>query len=238
MKASFTKLLDTAEDWLYSDEGYDADFKALKKQYSEVSKVGDPIEELFTESRARPEAIANAKKLIEQVKASAEEMLAAKHITQESADQAIKSGKTLAKWLSDSESKQAKLDKTDPVAVKSAEIDAKAAEYAQAARTLLRKKPIWYESEGDDWWTSVDLWAAVVLAVVVAVVYMPLAVYDRGGALCSTGARVLTMPQTRLGGCHIRWRERVDPYVLSNNTAQWLDRAIARHRSSTWGCMP
>ena len=179
VKTSFTKLLDEAEDWLYSDEGYDADLKTLSKQYSKVSKVGDPIEELFTEARLRPEAIANAKQLVEQVKASAEEMLAAGHVTPESAEQAIKKGKTLAKWLSDTESKQAKLDKTASVAVMSSEIVAKAVEYQQAAKSLLRKKPTWYNSDdADEWWTSVDLWAAVVIVVIIAMTFMPLASHD------------------------------------------------------------
>ena len=102
VKASFITALDEAEERLYSDDGrphpapfrsketlsggdemlsvstvcagYDADYPTLSSRFSALAKVGDPLEERCNESHRRPEALDNARTLVREVRASADEM--------------------------------------------------------------------------------------------------------------------------------------------------------------------
>ena len=108
VKASFITALDEAEEWLYSDDGkpkprpstsagetssgsdemlsvstvcagYDADYPTLSSRFSALAKVGDPLEERCNESHRRPEALDNARTLVREVRASADEMEVRRH---------------------------------------------------------------------------------------------------------------------------------------------------------------
>lgn len=54
--------------------GYDADYPTLSSRFSALAKVGDPLEERCNESHRRPEALDNARTLVREVRASADEM--------------------------------------------------------------------------------------------------------------------------------------------------------------------
>ena len=59
---------------VYTVAGYDADYPTLSSRFSALAKVGDPLEERCNESHRRPEALDNARTLVREVRASADEM--------------------------------------------------------------------------------------------------------------------------------------------------------------------
>jgi len=64
----FKKELEIAEEWLYSDEGFDTTKSVYEEKLKGVETFGNPIEKRFTEGNARPAAITSLKGLIETYK--------------------------------------------------------------------------------------------------------------------------------------------------------------------------
>lgn len=65
VRESFLTKLETAESWLYDDEGYNASRDTFLARLEELKKIGDPVVNRYTESQNRPEAVTQLSQRLE-----------------------------------------------------------------------------------------------------------------------------------------------------------------------------
>lgn len=110
--ATLKDQINAAEDWLYSDEGYDAVKSAYVRKLEELQVLGKQMESRVWEENNRGEAIAHLKTQIErcrQFSQSTDE--AHEHITDEERNTIRKECDESEKWLYDTQDKQGELEK-------------------------------------------------------------------------------------------------------------------------------
>ncbi len=122
-KEAFLKELSAAEDWLYSEEGEDANKSAYTEKLSQLQKHGDPIIFRYSENDARPKAAAQLREslnLYMSAATSGEERYA--HLSDEDKQKVIEKCANVEKWLNDNLAKQAELPKNENTKIRSADI--------------------------------------------------------------------------------------------------------------------
>jgi len=137
------KMLQEAEDWLYSEEGEDATKSAYVSRLDALKVLGDPIVTRWRETEERPKATAQLRETLNSYLAQAtstEERLA--HIDEKEKQKIVEKCATVGKWLEDQSVRQAERAKnTDPV-LTAAEIEKKREEVIYFATPILtRPKP-------------------------------------------------------------------------------------------------
>jgi len=140
------KMLQEAEDWLYSEEGEDATKSAYVEKLDALKAVGDPIVARFHEAEERPKAMAQLRATLNDYASqatSADEKFA--HIADSEKQKVVERCATVQKWLDDQAARQAERPKNvDPV-LTSAEILKKREEVIYFAIPILTKpkpKPV------------------------------------------------------------------------------------------------
>jgi heat shock protein 4 len=67
-RAEMTALLGSAEEWLYSDEGFDNVKSVYSKKLGDLRNKGDPLDARALEAEQRPEAVSEIQAYIERCK--------------------------------------------------------------------------------------------------------------------------------------------------------------------------
>ena len=170
--------LDKAEDWLYTDEGYDADLQALTAQLQTLSDVGDPVSERCTESVKRPEATQAATDKIAELQTNVEDASQNNRCTPEAVEKAKKKCQDVKSWMEEKNKKQAKQKLTEKVVVTAAEIRSRTDELESSVKQLLLVKPRWTNPLGggdeESWMSDPQVWASTAVVMLVAVLLYPL----------------------------------------------------------------
>ena len=139
-KASFSNLMDSMENWLYSDEAEHANKSAFVSKLEELQKYGGPAEERYREAEERPLAISELEAAINEYGALAASTDAAyEHISAEDREKVQNEVRQTASWLGSKQSEQNGKRKTDPVAVTSREIRAKRDSLQYFCRPIMNK---------------------------------------------------------------------------------------------------
>mmetsp|Transcript_14730 Transcript_14730/g.18842 ORF Transcript_14730/g.18842 Transcript_14730/m.18842 type:complete len:878 (-) Transcript_14730:355-2988(-) len=102
VKDDFSKKLEDAEGWLYSDEGFDTTKAEYGKRLNELKSIGDPVEKLLWEHTYRESTVKQLVSLIEEYKALAntvDEKYA--HIAEEERNKVRTECENTQKWLYD-----------------------------------------------------------------------------------------------------------------------------------------
>ena len=122
------KLTD-AEDWLYSEEGEDANKSAYVKKLDELKVLGDPIQLRHREADARGSAIATLREtltgFLERAQSGAEQYA---HIPEADIQKVIEECANTEAWLANAVAKQAERPKDLPPVFTSTELRKKAEE--------------------------------------------------------------------------------------------------------------
>lgn len=140
-KSSFSKALETTENWLY-EEGFDAKKSVYAEKLSELKKFGDPMVMRQKEAQGRQGAIAVLKRTIEKyqnwVNTSASDEQYA-HITDEEWTKCREVCDSTSNWMYDAMDKQGSLSLSDNPAVTVAEINGKSNEITKAVSPIMHK---------------------------------------------------------------------------------------------------
>ncbi|KAL4078244.1 heat shock protein 70 family [Scleroderma yunnanense] len=149
-KEKLLHMLQEAEDWLYSEEGEDANKSAYVAKLDALKTIGDPIVARYRETEERPRDISQLRQTINEYLAQAtsqEEKYA--HIVDKDKQAVIEKCVTIQKWLDDQVARQAERPKNEDPVLKSAEIVKKREELIYFAIPILTKpkpKPVKMES--------------------------------------------------------------------------------------------
>ncbi len=116
-RASASKALMEAEDWIYSDEAEGANAATFRSKLSGVSALIDEIENRIQEAETRPGALRTARAFAEDSMKTVEAWAETKPwITAEETETVAQNITSLTTWLSEKEAAQEAADKnTDPV---------------------------------------------------------------------------------------------------------------------------
>lgn len=136
--------LATAEDWLYTDEGFDSTKSVYQSKLDELRKLTSPVEFRLTESSERGVAQAELQSTIEEYKRmvnSGDDKYA--HWTEEEKAKLRQSCVDAETWLFDGLAKQAELQPTDAPALTSAAIRTRVVGLRAVALPIVTKpKPL------------------------------------------------------------------------------------------------
>lgn len=123
IKEKFKAQLQSAEDWLYSEEGEDATKSQYVAKLDELLKVGGPIKFRQREQDARPKAERELREAIsgfmEKVNAREERY---SHLTEDDWNKVVEKCAGADKWIGDASAKQAERPKSAEPAMTSTEI--------------------------------------------------------------------------------------------------------------------
>lgn len=142
--STFSKALEDAEEWLYSDEGFDSTKSVYTTKLDDVKKFGTPIERRQVETNARQTTISSLKGSLETYKKfvqSSDDKYA--HITDDERDVCRKATNDAESWLYEMIEKQSELAQSaDPVLTLNM-ISMKQKEVADAVNPIMHKpKPL------------------------------------------------------------------------------------------------
>lgn len=105
-RESFIRKLDEVQEWLYMD-GEDASANEFQGHLDKLKAIGDPIFHRLTELTARPEAVENAKRYLEEVKEIVKGWETNKSwIPKERIDEILKDSDKFKSWLAEKEAEQ------------------------------------------------------------------------------------------------------------------------------------
>ncbi|EOQ99889.1 hypothetical protein E3P92_02074 [Wallemia ichthyophaga] len=142
-KETFKKALGEAEDWLYTDEGEDAQKSAYVSRLDSLKKLGDPIVNRYREQQELPKAAAVLREATNDflTKAqSGDERYS--HIAAEDIQKVIDTAANAAKWLDDNMYKQSEKMKTENPVITSTQVLKTAEEIGYTCNSILnRPKP-------------------------------------------------------------------------------------------------
>lgn len=115
-KDKYLAALNAQEEWLYSEEGEDANKSAYVERIDALQKIGAPIQFRYSEFQDRPKAASALREAINKYMEMAQSGDDAySHISQEDKQKVIEKCATVAKWLDDGLYKQSELPKNaDP----------------------------------------------------------------------------------------------------------------------------
>lgn len=143
-RSAIEDKLNEAEDWLYSDEGFDSTKSVYQAKLDELRKTTSPIEFRLSESTERGVATAELQSVLEDYKRmtnSGDEAYA--HWTQEEKEKLRKACIETESWLFDALAKQSELKTTQSPALTSAAIRSKVVAVRAVALPLVTKpKPL------------------------------------------------------------------------------------------------
>lgn len=142
--STFSKALEDAEEWLYSDEGFDSTKSVYMTKLDDVKKFGTPIERRQVEANSRQTTISSLKGSLETYKKfvqSSDDKYA--HITDDERDVCRTACNSAESWLYEMIEKQSELPQSvDPI-LSVAQISAKQKEVADAVNPIMHKpKPL------------------------------------------------------------------------------------------------
>jgi len=139
-KAVFSQLMDSMENWLYSDEAEHANKSTFVSKLEDLRKFGGPAEERYREAEERPLAVRELQDAINEYAALASSTDAAyEHISAEDREKVKNEVRQAADWLGSKQSEQGAKRKTDPVAVTSREIRVKRDSLQYSCRPIMNK---------------------------------------------------------------------------------------------------
>jgi len=134
------KMLQEAEDWLYSEEGEDASKSAYVEKLDALKAVGDPIVARFREAEERPKAMAQLRATLNDYASqatSSDDKFA--HISESEKQKVVEKCATVQKWLDDQNARQAERPKNADPVLTSADIIKKREEVIYFAIPILTK---------------------------------------------------------------------------------------------------
>jgi len=139
--SKFSSLLEKLENWLYED-GFDAEKTVYVEKLSELKKMGDPIEYRKREADARPNAVANLQKSLEQFKnwlnlTQSDEKYA--HITDEERSNGHTKCDEASSWMYEMLDKQGSLSMESDPAFSASQVNAMIKEVASVVNPILNK---------------------------------------------------------------------------------------------------
>lgn len=139
-KATLENKLVEAEDWLYSDEGFDSTKSVYQAKLDELRKLSSPVEFRLTESTERGAATAELQSVLEEYKrlANSSDALYA-HWTEEDREKLRKAATDAESWLFDELAKQSNLKPTDAPVLTSAAIRSKIVAVRAVALPIVTK---------------------------------------------------------------------------------------------------
>jgi len=109
-KAVFSEKLDSEDDWLMTDEGYDSQKSEYKKRLNALMTYGTPVTKRHYEHKERPKAVETVKNMVGHYigfATSTDEAYA--HITKEQRDTVLKKCEEIDNWLGAAVQQQAAL---------------------------------------------------------------------------------------------------------------------------------
>ncbi|KAK7327235.1 hypothetical protein VNO80_31600 [Phaseolus coccineus] len=157
-RQSFIEKLDQVQDWLYTD-GEDANATEFQERLDQLKAVGDPIFLRLKELTARPAAVEQGRKYIDELKQIVEEWKVKKPwLPQERVDEVIKSSEKLKNWLDEKESEQKKTSGFSESAFTSEEVYLKVLDLQNKVASISRitkpkpkvQKPVKNETESNE----------------------------------------------------------------------------------------
>jgi len=122
-KEKLRSLLESAESWLYTEEGETANKSAYVAKLDELKEIGGPIALRYKEAEDRPAAIKKLRESLSKFYGKAtgtEERYA--HISEEERQKAIERVALEEKWLNDQTARQAERAKSDVPSFTSTEV--------------------------------------------------------------------------------------------------------------------
>ncbi|KAG8863275.1 adenyl-nucleotide exchange factor sse1 [Tulasnella sp. 330] len=114
-KSALLAALQSAEDWLYTEEGEDATKSAYVERLDKLHAIGVPISQRYMESENRPRAMSDLRQAINTFLSQAqsdEEKYS--HIDAKDKQSVIERAATAQKWMDDNAAKQAERPKNVP----------------------------------------------------------------------------------------------------------------------------
>ncbi|KAL9274491.1 Heat shock 70 kDa protein 17-like protein [Drosera capensis] len=121
-RVSFIMKLDEVQEWLYMD-GEDASANEFQEHMDKLKAIGDPIFHRLTELTARPEAVENAKRYLEEVKEIVKSWETKKSwIPKERIDEILKDSDKFKSWLAEKEVEQNKIPASSAPVLTSEEV--------------------------------------------------------------------------------------------------------------------
>lgn len=122
-KETFKKALGEAEDWLYSEEGEDAQKSAYVSRLDSLKKLGDPIVSRYSEQQELPKAAAVLREATNDFLSKAQSGNERySHIAAEDIQKVIDTAANAAKWLDDNMYKQSEKMKTENPVISSSQV--------------------------------------------------------------------------------------------------------------------
>lgn len=144
VRASFLASLDDTEQWLYSEEGEEAQKSVFVEKLNALKAVGDAATRRLFEFEHRDTHLANLANLL----ATYEEFVQSQdpkfaHIDTSKRETVSRKCQEVQKWLSDAQAKQERLSKCDDPFLTLASIDAKCKELSAVCEPVMRTpKPV------------------------------------------------------------------------------------------------
>lgn len=139
-KETLLKGLSEAEDWLYTEEGEDAQKSAYVSKLDALRKIGDQITLRFKDTEARPRAAAALREVVnhflDQAQNGAEQFA---HIEEAEKQKVIEKCATTQHWLEDQLARQAEKAKNVNPIVTSADIDKRKDDVQYTCAAIMNK---------------------------------------------------------------------------------------------------
>ncbi|CAM9096880.1 unnamed protein product [Chrysoparadoxa australica] len=135
---AFMTQLEEAEEWLYSDEGFDTTKKVYASKLSALQGIGDPIKQRKFESENRERATQGLKVAIDMYRKFATSSDDAYAHIEDSAKDKVKQAVTEAEtWLYDGLARQAEIAETADAVITVAQINQRVAKLSEVCRPVM-----------------------------------------------------------------------------------------------------
>jgi len=136
----FCAELTDGEDWLYSDEGFDAQKSEYKKRVDALRKVGDPVQRRYQENERRGEYVGSFKQTLTHFQQLAQSTDAKyEHIEAEEREKVTARCTELDAWFVEVQGKQDRAAKHEDPVFTCTELEKKAAELSTFANGIMNK---------------------------------------------------------------------------------------------------
>jgi len=140
-KETLKRLLEEAENWLYSEAGEDATKSAYVEKLDQLKAVGGPAAFRYKESQDRPAAVKRLRETLSKyyAKATGDEARYA-HISDTDKQSVVEKVATIQKWLDDQTARQAERSKSSNACFTTAEVLQKREEVLFFCTPIFNKK--------------------------------------------------------------------------------------------------
>ncbi len=138
--ADFSKKLDDAEDWLYSDEGFESTKSKYSAKLEELRLVGNRPETRKREETMRPEAVSRLRSSVESyIQFVNSNDAKYDHIEQKSKDEVRSLANATGTWLNEKLTELGKCPMTEPASVTVKDIETKLSELHGKCKPIKNK---------------------------------------------------------------------------------------------------